>query len=78
MFSRDLNSHEIHKINFYLNIKSIIYDIYLDVRLKSLRNVGIMFYDIKKNYEGLIYVTIRPQNSDVYTFPETKIMIFHI
>ena len=69
MFSRDLNSHEIHKINFYLNIKSNIYDIYLDIRLKSLRNVGIMFYDIKKNYEGLIYVTIRPQNSDVYVFP---------
>ena len=74
----DLNSHEIHKINFYLNIKSITYDIYDDIRLKSFRNVGIKFYDIEKNYEGLIYYEIKLRNKDEFIKPDTSLIYYDI
>ena len=73
-----LNGHEIHKINFYLNIDAIIYDIYNDIRLKSFRNVGIMFYPIEKNYMGLISYEIKLRSKTNYTIPRMNQVYYDI
>ena len=61
-----LNGNIVHLINFYLQIKTIIYDIYGDPRLKSFRNVGIMFYPIEEDYQGLITYQIKLKNQSSY------------
>ena len=73
-----LNGHELHKINFYLNIDAIIYDIYNDIRLKSLRNAGLMFYPIEKNYLGIIVVEIKLKSKQFYLIPETNKIYYDI
>ena len=73
-----LNSHEIHKINFYLDYDIIIYDIYDDIRLKSLRDVGIMFYEIEPNYKGLIINSIKLKSKDNYIFPQKDTIYYDI
>ena len=69
-----LNGNNIHIINFYLQIKAIIYDIYGDPRLKSFRNVGIMFYPIEENYQGLITYQVRLKNQDSYIDTKENIL----
>ena len=49
----------LHKINFFLSLDIIVYDIYADPRLKSFRKVGIMFYPIEQTYLGLIRYEIK-------------------
>ena len=61
-----LNGNIVHLINFYAQIKTIIYDIYGDPRLKSFRNVGIMFYPIEEDYQGLITYQIKLKNQTSY------------
>ena len=73
-----LNSHEIHKINFYLDYDIIIYDIYDDIRLKSFRDVGIMFYEIEPNYKGLIINSIKLKSKDNYIFPQKDTIYYDI
>jgi len=58
-----------HKINFFLSIDAIIYDIYADPRLKSFRNVGIMFYPIEQTYLGLITYEIKIRSFADYVIP---------
>ena len=74
----NLNNHEIHKINFYISIGTIIYDIYDDIRLKSFRNVGIMFYPIEFNYLGLINIEIKLKSMSNYTKPIPNIIYYDI
>ena len=74
----ELNNHSIHKINFYLSIGAIVYSIYEDVRLKSFRNVGILFYPIEKNYEGLIQVMIKLRSKENYIIPENNLIYYDI
>ena len=74
----DLNSHEIHKINFFMGYDIIIYDIYDDIRLKSFRNVGIMFYEIEPNYKGLIIHSIKLRSKDNYIFPQRDVIYYDI
>ena len=73
-----MNSHEIHKINFYLNISAIIYDIYDDIRLKSFRNVGIMFYPIEHNYLGLLFYQIKLRSKKDYIVPKANQIYYDI
>ena len=73
-----LNSHDIHKIKFYLGYEIIIYDIYDDIRLKSFRNVGIMFYEIEPNYKGLIIHSIKLKSQDKYIFPRKDQIYYDI
>ena len=69
-----INGNSIHKINFYYSITDIIYDIYDDPRLKSFRNVGIMFYPYEKHYNGLILLKIKNRNSEEYIFPKNNVL----
>ena len=61
-----LNDNIVHLINFYLQIRTIIYDIFGDPRLKSFRNVGIMFYPIEEDYQGLITFQIKLKDQTSY------------
>ena len=74
----DLNGHSIHKINFYLSVGLIIYDIYADIRLKSFRNVGIMFYPIEHNYKGLITYYIMIKNKPKLIAPKENTIYYDI
>ena len=74
----DLNGHSIHKINFYLSVGLIIYDIFADIRLKSFRNVGIMFYPIEHNYKGLITYYIMIKNKPKLIAPKENTIYYDI
>ena len=50
----DLNGLNYHKINFYIGNDTVDLDIYSNPELKSLRNVGITFYNYEKAFKGLI------------------------
>jgi len=68
----------IHKINFYLSFEVIVYDIYSDPRLKSFRNVGIMFYPIEKDYLGLLFHQIKLIGKTNYEYPKPNIIYKNI
>ena len=61
--------HELgyHKINFFLDVKEVVYGIYNDARLKSFRNVGITFYPYDQYYIGLIFLQIKLIGQQNYT-----------
>ena len=61
-----INGNNIHKINFYLSISTIIYDIYDDPRLQSFREVGLVFYPYEKHYMNLILVQIKLKSQNNY------------
>ena len=69
-----IHGYNIHKINFYLSISVIIYDIYSDPRLKSFRNVGIMFYTYEKYYDGLIILKIKLKSTNDYISPKNNVI----
>ena len=69
---------EIHKINFYLGIGAIIYDVYSDPRLKSFRNVEIQFYPVEKDFVGLINVWIKKSGSSDFIVPMYNTSYFNI
>ena len=73
-----LNGNSVHKINFFLNINEIIYDIYRDPPLKSFKNVGIMFYPYERYYLGLLFLTIKLQNSDKYIVAQNNVIYENI
>ena len=67
-----INGINIHKINFYLSIGAIIYDIYDDPRLKSFRNVGIIFYPYESHFDGLIIYKIKLSSEENYITPKNN------
>ena len=69
-----INGNSIHKINFFYSISIIYYDIYKDPRLKSLRNVGIMFYPYEKYYVGLLFLQIKLKSEDKYIVPKNNVI----
>ncbi len=68
------HGYGIHKINFYLSISVIIYDIYSDPRLKSFRNVGIMFYPYDRYYAGLLFLQIRLKSTNKFIVPQNNVI----
>ena len=74
----NINSHEIHKINFFISIGNIIYGIYDDLRLKSFRNKGIMFYPPEDNYKDLIEIQIKYKNKNFYVIPVYNTIYYDI
>ena len=69
-----IHGNGIHFINFYLSFNTIIYDIYSDPRLKSFRNVGIMFYPYEKYYMGLIFLQIKLRSDNNYIVPKNNVI----
>ena len=61
-----INRNNIHKINFYLSITTIIYDIYGDPRLSSFREKGLVFYPYERHYMNLILLLIKLKNQKDY------------
>ena len=59
-----------HKINFFLDVSAVVYQIYLDPRLKSFRNVGITFYPYDTYYIGLLFLQIKLATEDDYIIPD--------
>ena len=72
-----LHGFEYHKINFFLSIDNIIYDIYADPRLASFRNTGIVFYPIEKYYNGIIKIYIKTNELDYFT-PKDETLYLNI
>ena len=72
------NGFEYHKINFYLDIKEVIYDIYNDPRLKSFRNVGITFYEIEQYYIGLLFARIKRSTDKDYIAMEPNTIYLNV
>ena len=68
-----LNGNNIHKINFFLNVQTIIYDVYRDPPLKPFRNVGIVFYPYENYYLGLLFLQIKLKNSNKYIVPKNNV-----
>ena len=73
-----LHGLEFHKINFYLSIDTIIYDIYGDPRLKSFRNVGIKFYKYEQYFLGLLFLQIKLANAPDYIVPQYDVLYENI
>ena len=61
-----INGFEYHKINFFLDVSVIIFDIYSDLRLKSFRDVGITFYSYEQEFLGLILLQIKTKDRDYF------------
>ena len=73
-----INGNSIHKINFYLSISTIIYDIYKDPRLKSFRNVGIMFYPYESYFNGLLFLQIKLNSEERFIVPNNNVLYKNI
>ena len=78
----------IEEVNFLLKnrcksgdgifVDVVIYDIYADPRLKSFRNVGIMFYPYEKYYMGLLFLQIKLSSDVNYIVPENNVIYNNI
>ena len=67
-----INGLSIHKIDFYLDRDIIIYDIFSDPKLKSFRNVGILFHQIESHYAGLLFFQIKTEHDKDFFVPRAN------
>ena len=69
----NLNGLNYHKINFYVGKDIVLLDIYSNPELKSLRNVGITFYNYEKAFKGLIDIYINlTQANNQFVLPKAN------
>ena len=68
----------IHKINFYLDIETIIYDVYADPRLKSFRNVGLIFYPIEAYFAPLLFLQIKTSSDKEFYVPKANTVYLNV
>ena len=68
----------IHRINFYIDIETIIYDIYADPRLKSFRNVGIIFYQIEQYFIALLFPQIKRSEDTEFFVPKPNTLYLNV
>ena len=68
----------IHKINFYLDIETIIYDIYADPRLKSFRNLGFILYQIEAYFAPLLFLQIKTSPNEEFFVPNANVLYLNV
>ena len=65
-----INGKNMHKVNFYLSMNQIIYDIYNDPKLFSFRNRGLLFYSYESHYNNLIKILIKLKSENEFFVPD--------